>query len=237
MLFALAAHAWWLDWQGGEDSLMGFMSDMNLEEAALFCPMWVVMSVAMMLPTIFPIVLVQRFVAESRKEGWATTAALILGYLTTWLVISVIALGRVSLVAMALMNRPEWVGTTLAGMILLATGVFQFSSWRKRCLQSCRHPVSFVEAHDAGVGGVAVWFKAGFAHGLFCIGCCASLMSIMTLLGLMNAPWMAVGSVVFFAEKNWRYGVELGWGVGAVMMAIGGLVLLSLVPSLGVTTL
>src|SRR5262249_4152713 len=106
LLFALAALAWWLDLRIGRDDAVGFMPAMDLREAALFCPTWVVMSMAMMLPTIFPIVLVQRFVAESRQEGWATTAALILGYLAIWLLSSLVALALVSVVAMILMNRP-----------------------------------------------------------------------------------------------------------------------------------
>jgi predicted metal-binding membrane protein len=57
-------------------------------------------------------------------------------------------------------------------------------------------------------------------------------MSVLALFGLMALQWMAVATVIFFAEKNWRYGIELSSGVGAVTTAAGCMVLLSLLPSL-----
>jgi predicted metal-binding membrane protein len=69
VLFGLAAIAWWLQWYGPANMGMDFLPGMSLPMVELFCPTWATMTVAMMLPTLFPIVLVQRFYAESRGEG------------------------------------------------------------------------------------------------------------------------------------------------------------------------
>jgi predicted metal-binding membrane protein len=62
----------------------------------------------------------------------------------------------------------------------------------------------------------------GVRHGLYCLGCCWALMAVLAVIGLMNLAWMAVFALVFFLEKNWRYGVPLTRVVGAACV-IGGL--------------
>ncbi len=45
-------------------------------------------------------------------------------------------------------------------------------------------------------------FRLGVAHGLFCIGCCWSMMLVMFGLGLGNLAWMLVLGGVMAIEKN-----------------------------------
>jgi predicted metal-binding membrane protein len=74
--------------------------------------------------------------------------------------------------------------------------------------------------HDFG-GGPRAAARAGMSHGLYCLGCCWALMAVLAIVGLMNLAWMAVIAVVFFLEKNWRYGVLLSRVSGAVCVMIG----------------
>jgi hypothetical protein len=46
----------------------------------------------------------------------------------------------------------------------------------------------------------------GARHGIWCIGCCWALMTVLFALGVMSIPWMAVIAVFIAAEKllPWR---------------------------------
>jgi predicted metal-binding membrane protein len=46
-------------------------------------------------------------------------------------------------------------------------------------------------------------------------------MAVLAVLGLMNLAWMAVFAVVFFLEKNWRYGVMLSRVTAAACLVLG----------------
>src|SRR5438477_426114 len=96
VLLALAALAWYLTWRQTDAATMGGMSGMGPPSAALFLPMWVTMMVAMMFPTILPIVLTHRAVVARRGEGSLPTAALVAGYLAVWAVTGLIPLTAIS---------------------------------------------------------------------------------------------------------------------------------------------
>jgi predicted metal-binding membrane protein len=52
-------------------------------------------------------------------------------------------------------------------------------------------------------------FRLGVGHGLFCLGCCWSLMRVMFAVGIGNLDWMlALGAVMAF-EKNHPLGRRL----------------------------
>jgi len=41
----------------------------------------------------------------------------------------------------------------------------------------------------------------GFHHGVYCIGCCWLLMTLLFVFGVMNLVWIAVLSVFVLLEK------------------------------------
>jgi predicted metal-binding membrane protein len=109
---------------------------------------------------------------------------------------------------------------TLAGGILVGAGAYQFTRWKAVCLKACRSPMSFLMTHDWG-GGSRSAFKAGVAHGAYCLGCCWALMAVLVVVGLMNLVWMAGIALVFLAEKNWKHAVGLTKFVGVGLIALG----------------
>ncbi len=91
------------------------------------------------------------------------------------------------------------VGTVPAGLVLILTGLFQFSRLKNACLQKCRSPIGFVLTEwREGYAGALVM---GLRHGAFCTGCCWALMLLMFVGGVMNLAWMGALALYFLAEK------------------------------------
>jgi predicted metal-binding membrane protein len=61
-------------------------------------------------------------------------------------------------------------------------------------------------------------FRLGMRHGLFCIGCCWSLMLLMFAVGVGNVGWMLILGAVMAIEKNlpWGRRISAPLGVGLV---------------------
>ena len=186
--------------------------------ALVFMAMWTTMMVAMMFPTIAPIVLLHRMVVRRRGEGIVPTVAFGSGYLVIWASVGVLPL--TALVGFrAVAHTSAWVNRA-GGAVLVLAGVYQFTRWKETCLRACRSPLTFLMTHDFGRGSAGA-FRAGASHGLYCLGCCWALMAVLFVVGLMNLAWMAAIAVVFLAEKNWRHGVGLSKVVGTVVLGLG----------------
>ena len=79
-------------------------------------------------------------------------------------------------------------------------------------------PLGFITEHWRGSQERAQAFRLGVHHGLFCIGCCWSLMLLMFTVGIGNLGWMLVLGAVMAIEKNlpWGRRVSAPLGVGLV---------------------
>jgi predicted metal-binding membrane protein len=229
VLLTLAGLSWWHTLGNVRDMssmVQGFAHvgtampfDMSV---AVFMAMWVTMMVAMMFPTIAPIVLLHRMVMRRRGAGVAPTAAFASGYLAIW-----VAVGFVPLAMLVgfrhVADGSTWVPRA-GGIVLVLAGLYQFTRWKDACLRACRTPLSFLMTHDFGAGPAGA-FRVGVSHGLYCLGCCWALMAVLFVVGLMNLAWMAAIAVVFLAEKNWRHGVGLTKLAGAAVVGFGVVVL------------
>jgi predicted metal-binding membrane protein len=197
-------------------------SDMGIP---LFMIMWVGMMVAMMFPTVAPLMLAHRLVVQRRGGGFGATASFIAGYLVVWTLFGVVPLVAFlsfrELTADAIGS--SWL-PTLAGGVLVVAGAYQFTGWKALCLKACRTPLMFVLQHDFG-GGAWSAFRAGMSHGAYCLGCCWALMTVLFVVGLMNLVWMALLALIFLAEKHWRHAVGLTRVVGTALIVLGFVVI------------
>lgn len=234
VLVGLAAAGWfWTVYVAGDMTSMamglgqvGVLMPADLS-APVFMFMWLAMMVAMMFPTIAPMVLAHRMVMRHRGEGLAATSWFVLGYLVIWAAIGLVPLGAILTLDLLSMHSaaPAWAAGASGGILIVA-GLYQFTPAKNVCLRRCRTPLDFILTHDFGQGWRSA-FRAGVSHGAFCLGCCWALMAVLVVVGLMNLVWMAGLAVVFLAEKNLRWGIVVNRVAGTAVAALGVAVLLA----------
>ena len=186
---------------------------------AAFLAAWTLMMAAMMLPALAP--LTSMYLRSIRSTGTAfaktrRTAALVAGYLLAWAAFGVIAYGAALLGADLASNAPAvapWVGAVL----IAAAGVYQLTPLKDFCLRHCRSPVAFL-LHVSGYKGRLRDVRVGAYHGLYCIGCCWSLMVVLIAVGVMNLVWMAALTAAILLEKTWRHGVAVSRITGVLLI-------------------
>ena len=193
--------------------------------AGIFLAMWMTMMVAMMLPTVAPIVLAHLAVMRRRGRGAHATLAFVAGYLVVWFAIGLVPLGAYMAFTQLSEDaaQSQWL-PALAGAVLMLAGVYQFTGWKRVCLDHCLSPFAFIAHHDFG-GGAASSLRAGVVHGAFCLGCCWALTVVLFVVGLMNIAWMAAIFALFLIEKSWRHGLAMAKVAGAALVALGAVVI------------
>jgi predicted metal-binding membrane protein len=67
----------------------------------------------------------------------------------------------------------------------------------------------------------------GMTHGLYCLGCCWALFTVLVAAGVMSIAWMLLLTVIVFAEKVFRPGIWSQRFIGASFAALGLLVAVS----------
>jgi predicted metal-binding membrane protein len=193
-------------------------------EAALFTGGWILMIVAMMLPSSVPLVVTFRALVGRRRRPGLLVALLLAGYLLVW---GAFGLGAwlADRGVHAAVDALPWLGAhpqvILAGT-LLAAGLWQFSPLRDRCLDACRSPLGFVLNRWRGTSERREALAMGIAHGAFCVGCCWSLMLVMFGVGLGSLSAMLLLGGLTAVEKNLPWGRRLTrpLGVALVLAAV-----------------
>lgn len=192
--------------------------------------MWAVMQVAMMSPTAVPMILMHTKIQRNRypdESPFIPTAIFFSGYIIVWAGFSAaIAAVQLILQSSALLS-PQMASTSpwLAGGILIAAGLFQFSKLKEVCLNGCRSPVTYfmLEWREGNSGALLM----GLKHGLHCVGCCWVLMALLFVAGVMNLLWMSIITMFVLLEKAMPKG-ELFGKIGGVGMVIWGIALIVL---------
>jgi predicted metal-binding membrane protein len=179
--------------------------------AASFVGMWAVMMVAMMLPSLVPMLW------RLRPAMGAVTGA---GYFFVWSVLGLAVFAAGAAFAQAAMRVPEVaraVPVSMAMVVLLA-GAFQFSTWKARHLAYCRPGSSREPSSPADAA--AAW-RYGVWLGLQCIRACAGLTAILLVVGVMDLRAMAAVAAAITAERLAPDGHRVAWVVGALSIVAG----------------
>ena len=194
-----------------------------LLEVALFTLGWVLMIMAMMLPSSVPLVLVFAGVVGRRPHPGLLVGLLLAGYLAIWSAFGAVA-WLLDRGIHALVSSWPWLAThsqLILATTLVVAGLWQFSPIRDRCLDECRSPFGFVVNRWRGTSLGRESFAMGVAHGAFCVGCCWSLMLVMFGIGLGSVPAMLGLGAITAVEKNLPWGRRLTRPMGVVLVLAG----------------
>ena len=191
---------------------------------ALLFAMWVVMMAGMMLPSAAPTLLLYAGVIRKSPDGARAQAhvyAFAAGYLLVWTAFSLIATVLQRLFSHWLLLSPmmEAEQRGFGGTLLMVAGLYQFTPFKRTCLESCRSPAAFIAQHWKR--GLAGGFRLGSAHGLYCLGCCWALMLLLFVGGVMNLWWIGALTALVLIEKLAPLGAQGGRLSGLLMVAMG----------------
>ena len=113
------------------------------------------------------------------------------------------------------------------GIILIISGVYQFTPLKITCIGYCESPLSFFMRRWKG--GIFGAIKMGTYHGLYCLGCCWPYFLLMIALGWMNILWMGLFAGIIFAEKIWSKGIYVSKITGITFAFMGLILILGII--------
>jgi predicted metal-binding membrane protein len=186
---------------------------------------WVTMIIAMMLPTSWPLLGLFDRMTSSRPGHMALVGRVIAGYLTVWTLFG-IAVHIGDLGVHQLVESSGWLEShawLIGAAALLGAGIYQFSALKYKCLAQCRSPYAFIATHWRGRNAKRESLALGIRHGMFCLGCCWSLMLVMFAVGVGNLGWMLAIGAVMSIEKNARWGRYVSTPLGAALIGLAAL--------------
>ncbi len=193
-----------------------------LGAAASFLGMWVVMMVAMMLPSLVPMLwrYRQALVRTSETRLGPSTALVGVGYFFVWTVFGMAAFPVGVALAAAEMQAPALARAVpvAVGVVLVIAGALQFTAWKARHLTCCRESPGPGRTLPAGAG--AAW-RHGLRHGLHCSRCCFGLMASLLVIGVMDLRAMVVVAAAITAERLAPAGERVARAIGAVVVGAG----------------
>ncbi len=236
VLVALVGIAWAALWAWSTSPAARYLDHRDLDvdgisplTIALFVAGWLLMTVAMMLPTSLPLLATFRAVVGRRPHPDRLALLVVAGYVATWTAVG-LGLFVMDSGVHAVVDAVPWLAAhpnVVVALTLLGAGAYQFSPLKYRCLEACRSPLMFVMGHWHAARPGREAFEIGIRHAAYCVGCCWSVMLVLFALGMGNLAWMLGAGVVMAVEKNVPGGRRLGRPLGVVLLLAGGTILSS----------
>jgi len=204
-----------------------------LDAVASFLGMWVVMMVAMMLPSLVPMLCRYRQAVVSTGETrlGRLTALVGVGYFFVWTVLGIavfplgVALATVEMELSALARAVP----ISAGVVVLIAGALQFTTWKAYHLACCREAPGRGRTLPADAG--TAW-RYGLRLGLHCSYCCGGLMAILLVIGVIDLRVMAMVTAAITVERIAPAGQLVARAIGVVVVG-AGLLLIAQAAGLG----
>jgi predicted metal-binding membrane protein len=200
--------------------------------AASFLGMWTVMMVAMMLPSLVP--MLWRYCQAASRTGemrlGRLTALVGAGYFLVWTALGMAAFPVGVALAAIEMQLPALARAVpiATGVVVLLAGAMQFTAWKAHQLACCRASgrCGSLPA-DAGTA-----WRLGLRLGLHCCCCCAGLTAVLLVVGVMDLRAMAVMTAAITVERLAPAGERVARAIGA-LAAGAGLFLIARAAGLG----
>jgi predicted metal-binding membrane protein len=193
-----------------------------LDAAASFLGMWVVMMVAMMLPSLVPMLWrYRRAVARVSEVRLAWLTALVgIGYFFVWTLLGMLAFPLGMALATIEMQSPALSRAVpiAVSLVILIGGALQFTRWKAQQLAYCRESPGRGCALPADAG--TAW-RHGLRLGLHCSYCCGGLTAILLVLGVMDLRAMAFVTAAITIERLGPAGEHIARAIGLIVIGTG----------------
>lgn len=195
-----------------------------LETGASFLGMWAVMMIAMMLPSLMPMLARYRATVQptDRTSLGGLTMWVGAGYFFVWTAFGVAVFPAGAAIAVAQIRIPAlaMAAPLATGAIILLAGLLQFTRWKSRQLACCHA----TPAHGLPLSSdVRTAWRHGLRLGLGCVRCCAGLTAVLLVAGVMDLWAMATVATAIGIERRvpdgqWFVGIATGCA-GAFLIA------------------
>ena len=208
--------------------MMPMTGEWNFNDFIVMNTMWIVMMFAMMMPSTYIFLNLFRLMRskmQTVKYPTLELSLISLTYFIIWIIFSISA----CTVQYYLHNNGlvDMMGTlksnTVSSITLLVAGIYQFTNLKQACLEKCRNPLSFIMGRN--IHGTKDIISMGLSHGLYCLGCCWSLMALLFVNGVMNLTWVVILTIIILIEKLLPF-EQLSSRFFGVLLVIWGLYLL-----------
>lgn len=205
-----------------------------LGAATSFVGMWFVMMVAMMLPSLVPMLWRYHQTIGGTREtrsSWLT-ALLAMGYFFVWAMCGVAVFPLGAALAGIEMQQPALarVVPIAVGVVVVIAGALQFSAWKIHHLACCRKPSGRELRLPANA---ATAWRDGLRLGLHCIYGCAGFTAILLVIGIMDLRVMALVTAAITAERLAPNGERVARAIGIVVAGVGLLLIARATAGLG----
>jgi predicted metal-binding membrane protein len=163
--------------------------------AGSFVGMWVVMMIAMMLPSITPVLWSFRqvisWMPQKRIDYLITSIAA--GYFFVWTILGIVVFAGGATLSFLEMHRPSLASAApyVGPVAILIAGIVQFTPWKTRHLACCRE---LSRNDSAALSDARRAWREGLHLGVHCSLCCAGFIAVLLVGGIMNLAVMAVVS-------------------------------------------
>jgi predicted metal-binding membrane protein len=190
--------------------------------AISFVGTWAAMMVAMMLPSLVPMLSRYRdAVGPAAGSRLARLTAMVgAAYFVVWTALGLVVFPLGAGLAAIAMREPALARLVplTTGVVVLLAGVFQSSAWKARRLAACRAAPGCAGGRPADAA--SAW-RHGLALGLRCSGCCAGLTAVLLVIGVMDGRAMAGVAAAVTAERLAPAGALIARATGAILLGAG----------------
>jgi len=225
LLIFIAVSSWAYILLGGGLEMPSMMTDAvnwGFHHSIVMLVMWWVMMLAMMLPSATPMILIFVSLNRTRSDGSiGSVLAFVSAFVLSWGAFSVLAtllqwgLEKTEFLSPMMAPTTEILGASL----LIAAGIWQLTPLKHACLRHCRSPLNFfLHKWRNGPSGA---FRMGLEYGVFCLGCCWVLMTLLFYGGVMNLWWITGLALYVLVEKVAPAGHWISHGTGALLIVSG----------------
>jgi predicted metal-binding membrane protein len=190
--------------------------------AAGYLGMWMAMMVPMMLPSLVPMLSRYRWSVRGAAgiHLHGLTALVGVGYFVIWAILGAAAYAAgagLMAVEMRWGAVARWLPVA-TGVVLLAAGGVQLSSWKARQLALCRDRSGCGCPPTLTVLGA---WRHGLRLGVRCSLCCGSLMLALLAIGRMDLVAMAAVALAISAERLAPVPLRVARVTGVAIAVVG----------------